>query len=134
MTQDNFTVKKIMIVEDNPVNQKVIQKLVKIFGHDCLVVEDGFKVVDLAKSYQPDLILMDIQLIGISGIEVTQNIKNHQDLNSIPVVAVTASATVEDREKIVRESKCDSYLAKPFSPKELSDVIAKFFAVKDIGF
>ena len=58
---DNFVVKKIMIVEDNPVNQKVMQKLVKIFGHDSLVVEDGFTVVEIAKSYQPDLILMDMQ-------------------------------------------------------------------------
>ncbi len=134
MAQDSFVVKKVMIVEDNPVNQKVMQKLVKIFGHDTLVVEDGFKAIDLARSYRPDLILMDIQLIGISGIEITQIVKNDKDLKSVPVIAVTASATVEDREKIVRESKCDGYLAKPFSPKELSDVIAKFFAVKEVGF
>jgi two-component system, cell cycle response regulator DivK len=131
---ENFIVKKIMIVEDNPVNQKVMQRLVKIFGHDSLVIDDGFKVVEAAKSYQPDLILMDIQLVGISGIEVTRNVKEDETLKSIPVVAVTASATIEDREKIVRESKCNDYLAKPFSPKELSNVMSQFFAVKDVDF
>lgn len=133
MTQD-FARKKIMIVEDNPVNQKVIQKLVKILGHDYLVEEDGFKVVEIVKSYQPDLILMDIQLVGISGIEVTKNLKKDDQMKLIPVVAVTASATVEDRERIIRESKCDDYLAKPFSPKELANMISKFFPVKDVGF
>ena len=131
---ENFIVKKIMIVEDNPVNQKVMQKLVKIFGHDSLVIDDGFKVIEAAKSYQPDLILMDIQLVGISGIEVTRNVKEDPELKSIPVIAVTASATTEDREKIVRESKCNDYLAKPFSPKELSNVMLQFFAVKDVEF
>lgn len=131
---DNFAVKKIMIVEDNVVNQKVMQRLVKVFGHDSMVVEDGFKAIDLVKSYKPDLILMDIQLVGISGIDITREIKNDAQLKTIPVVAVTASATAEDREKIVRESSCDDYLAKPFSPKELSDKISQFFLVKSTSF
>jgi two-component system cell cycle response regulator DivK len=134
MTQNNFQLKKIMIVEDNPVNQKVMQRLVKIFGHDSLVIEDGFKAIDAIKSYQPDLILMDIQLIGISGIDITRNIKNDDQLKSIPVVAVTASATVEEREKITKESSCDDYLAKPFSSEDLHKMISKFFPVKDVGF
>lgn len=129
---EDFVVKKVLIVEDNPVNQKVMQKLVKIFGHDSLVIDDGFKVIEIAKSYQPDLILMDIQLVGISGIEVTKNIKKDEELKSIPVVAVTASATTEDREKIVRESKCDDYLAKPFSPKELAAMMSQYFEVKKV--
>lgn len=134
MSEENFVAKKIMIVEDNVVNQKVIQKLVKILGHDSLLVEDGHRVVEMAKSYAPDLILMDIQLVGISGIEVTNLLKNEEQLRFIPVIAVTASATIEDREKIVRESKCDDYLAKPFSPKDLSDKISRFVPVKDVGF
>ncbi|MDX2083584.1 MAG: response regulator [Rickettsiales bacterium] len=129
-----FVQKKVMIVEDNPVNQKVMQKLVKAFGHDSLLVEDGFQVFNLVKSYQPDLILMDIQLIGISGIDITQNLKNDEELRSIPVIAVTASATVEDREKIVRESGCDDYLAKPFMPKELADIMSQFIPIKNVAF
>lgn len=134
MTNESFAVKKIIIVEDNPVNQKVIKKLVTLFGHDSVVISDGFKVIDMVKSYKPDLILMDIQLIGISGIEVTKKIKADDETKSIPVVAVTASATSEDRERIIKESGCDDYLAKPFSPKELSDKISRFFVVKDVNF
>lgn len=134
MTDENFVTKKIMIVEDNPVNQKVMQKLVKIFGHDSVVIADGFEVAEMVKSYQPDLILMDIQLIGISGIEVIKRLKNDVNARSIPVIAVTASATADDREKIVRESGCDDYLAKPFSPKDLADKISRFIAVKEVVF
>ncbi len=130
MTQ-GFAVKKIMIVEDNPVNQKVMQRLVKIFGHEALVIEDGFQAIEQIKLYQPDLILMDIQLVGISGIDITRDIKNDPQLKQIPVIAVTASATLEDQEKIVRESKCDDYLAKPFTPKELSQKISQFIEVKE---
>lgn len=129
--KDNFEVKKIMIVEDNPVNQKVMQKLVKIFGHDSIIEGDGFKAVEMVRLHRPDLILMDIQLIGITGIEITQNLKKDDELKHIPVIAVTASATVEDREKIIRESQCDDYLAKPFMPKELADKIAQFIPVKE---
>ncbi len=132
MTQD-FAVKKIMIVEDNPVNQKVMQRLVKIFGHETLVIEDGFQAIEQVKLYKPDLILMDIQLVGISGIDITRDIKNDSQLKHIPVIAVTASATLEDQEKIIRESKCDDYLAKPFTPKELSQKISRFFAVKEMN-
>lgn len=134
MSEDNFVTKKIMIVEDNVVNQKVIQKLVKILGHDSILVEEGNFVIEQAKSYMPDLILMDIQLVGMSGIEVTNQIKNDDQLKNIPVIAVTASATTEDRERIVRESRCDDYLAKPFLPKELSDKVSRFLPVKNSGF
>ena len=126
-----FEVKKVMIVEDNPVNQKVMQKLVKVFGHEPIVEEDGFRVVDLVKALKPDLILMDIQLVGITGIEITRDLKDDDNLKDIPVIAVTASATVEDKERIVRESGCDDYLAKPFSMKELADKMSKFVMIKD---
>ncbi len=131
MTQD-FSVKKIMIVEDNVVNQKVMQKLVKLFGHEPILIEDGFKVIEAVKSLRPDLVLMDIQLVGISGIELTKIIKADAELKLIPVIAVTASATIEDREKIIRGSACDDYLAKPFLPKELGDKIAQYFPVKEV--
>lgn len=127
-----FEAKTIMIVEDNPVNQKVMQKLVSIFGHESVVIGDGFKVIDSIKSKRPDLILMDIQLIGITGIEITQDIKRDENLRDIPVIAVTASATVEDKEKIVNESKCDDYLAKPFMPKDLAEKISRFIPVKEL--
>lgn len=127
-----FVEKKIMIVEDNLVNQKVMGRLVKIFGHEPILITDGFEAVEQVKLQKPDLILMDIQLVGITGIEITQLLKGDEILKEIPVIAVTASATAEDKERIVRESGCDDYLAKPFLPKQLYDKIAKFIDVKEI--
>ena len=131
MTKE-FAAKKIMIVEDNPVNQKVMQRLIMVFGHEAIMIEDGFQVMSQIKLQKPDLILMDIQLVDISGIDITREIKNHYEFKTIPVIAVTASATLEDREKIVKESGCDDYLAKPFLPRDLSDKISQFIAVKEI--
>ena len=131
---EDFVSKKIMIVEDNLVNQKVMQRLVKIFGHESILIEDGFQVMEQVKIQKPEVILMDIQLVGITGIKITQDLKHDDATKDIPVIAVTASATVEDREKIVRESGCNDYLAKPFTPQELSAKIAQFIAVKDVDF
>ena len=131
---EEFISKKIMIVEDNPVNQKVMQRLVKIFGHIPILIEDGFQVMTEVKLQKPEVILMDIQLVGITGIKITQDLKHDDETKHIPVIAVTASATIEDREKIVRESGCNDYLAKPFTPEELSAKIAQFTPVKIINF
>ena len=127
-----FSVKKIMIVEDDPVNQKVMQRLVKILGHEIIALNDGYEVIGRIRAERPDLILMDIQLIEISGIDITRRIKEDEQLKSIPVIAVTASAMLQDREKVLRESKSDDYLEKPFSPKELGEKIARFFPVKKV--
>lgn len=129
---ENLLVKKIMIVEDNPVNQKVMQRLVKLFGHEFIAVQDGKLVMDLVRQDNPDLILMDVQLIEISGVDLTREIKNDEKLKKIPVIIITAFATVDDKEKIIRESHCDDYLAKPFLPHQLSEKISHFFPVKEL--
>ena len=131
MEQEDFVEKKIMIVEDNPVNQKVMQKLIKVFGHEFLSLTDGHKVIENVKEYKPDLILMDIQLVEISGLDLTKEIKDDNELKHIPVIVVTAFATNDDKKKIIEESNCNDYLAKPFLPNELSDKIAQFIKVKD---
>jgi len=133
MNADHFAPKKILIVEDNPVNWKILQRLIKLFGHESMVVEDGFIAIEQIRLYKPDLVLMDIQLVGISGIQITQEIKSDPELKSLPVIVVTASATASERSKIVGESGCDDYLAKPFSPQELSEKISQFFPVKSIS-
>jgi len=133
MTAD-FVVKKIMIVEDNPVNQKVMQRLIKILGHESISITDGFEAFEKIKLLRPAVILMDIQLIDISGIDITRAVKDDPELKDIPVIVVTASATADDQEKIIRESKCDDYLSKPFLPQELSDKISRYIAVKEVDF
>jgi two-component system, cell cycle response regulator DivK len=128
--KDSFVSKKIMIVEDNLVNQKVMGKLVKIFGHESIIIEDGFQAIEQIKLQKPDLILMDIQLVGITGIEITQDLKKDDILKKIPVIAVTASASEHDKKRIIEESGCDDYLAKPFSIDDLRNKIAKFVEIK----
>ena len=130
----DFVVKKIMIVEDNPVNQKVMQRLIKILGHESISITDGFEAFEKIKLLRPAVILMDIQLIDISGIDITRAVKNDPELKDIPVIVVTASATADDQERIIRESKCDDYLSKPFLPQELSDKISRYIAVKEVDF
>jgi two-component system cell cycle response regulator DivK len=133
MTAD-FVVRKIMIVEDNPVNQKVMQRLIKILGHESISITDGFEAFEKIKLLRPAVILMDIQLIDISGIDITRAVKDDPELKDIPVIVVTASATADDQERIIRESKCDDYLSKPFLPQELSDKISRYIAVKEVDF
>ena len=134
MSEESFVKKTVMIVEDNPVNQKVMQKIVKIIGHDWISITDGHEAFEQVKLNKPDVILMDIQLIDISGIDITRQIKSDPKLRHTPVIVVTASATADDQERIVRESGCDDYLSKPFLPKELSEKISNYIEVKDIGF
>lgn len=130
----DFIARKIMIVEDNPVNQKVMQRLIKILGHEPISVTDGHEAFDKIMLHQPAIILMDIQLVDISGIDITRAVKNDPLLKDIPVIVVTASATADDQEKIIRESKCDDYLSKPFLPQELSDKISRYIPVKEVDF
>lgn len=126
---------KIVIVEDNPVNQKLMQKIVSIIGHNYINGGDGssIDVIDLVKKQKPGLILMDVQLIGVSGLDLTKQIKEDSEISAIPVIIITALANEHDRERIVSESRCDDYLAKPFLPEDLADKIGRFLPIKKIS-
>jgi len=106
--------KTILIVEDNELNMKLFHDLLEAHGYDTIQTKDGIEALRLARQHRPDLILMDIQLPEISGLEVTKWIKEDDELRSIPVVAVTAFAMKGDEEKM-REGGCEAYLAKPIS-------------------
>ncbi len=106
--------KKILIVEDNELNMKLFHDLLEVHGYSTLQTRDGREALDLAREHHPDLILMDIQLPEVSGLEVTKWIKEDEDLKSIPVIAITAFAMKGDEEKI-REGGCEAYIAKPIS-------------------
>jgi two-component system, cell cycle response regulator DivK len=124
--------KKVMIVEDNHLNQKISNMIIDALGHKTIQVFDGDKAFDVVKENLPDLIILDIQLTNISGIEICQQVKADEKTQHIPVIVVTALATDQDKKKIVSESGCDSYIAKPFMPKEFSEEIAKYIPIKKV--
>jgi two-component system cell cycle response regulator DivK len=94
--------KTVMIVEDNELNMKLFHDLLEAHGYRTVSTRDGFKVPDLARKHRPDLILMDIQLPEVSGLEVTNWLKEDPELQAIPVVAVTAFAMKGDEERSVK--------------------------------
>lgn len=116
--------KKILIVEDNELNMKLFHDLLEVHGYTTLQTKDGREALELAREHRPDLILMDIQLPEVSGLEVTKWIKADDDLKSIPVIAVTAFAMKGDEEKI-RSGGCEAYIAKPISVNSFLDTIQK---------
>lgn len=117
--------KTILIVEDNELNMKLFRDLLEAQGYGILQTRDGMQALELARKERPDLIVMDIQLPQVSGLEVTKWIKADDDLKHIPVVAVTAFAMKGDEEKI-REGGCEAYVAKPISVKDFLSTIEKY--------
>ena len=119
--------KTVLIVEDNDLNIKLFSDLLQAHGYDTVQTMDGRDVLKLAREHCPNLILMDIQLPKISGLEVTKKLKADDELKNIPVVAVTAFAMKGDEEEIL-EGGCDGYVAKPISVSAFLDVVSKFMS------
>ncbi len=117
--------KTILIVEDNELNMKLFNDLLQAHGYNTLQAKDGRLVIEMTRKNRPDLILMDIQLPEISGLEITKMLKADDDLCNIPVVAVTAFAMKGDEQKI-RSGGCDGYIAKPISVASFLQTVAKF--------
>jgi two-component system cell cycle response regulator DivK len=117
--------KLVMIVEDNDLNLKLFRDLLEAHGYATLHTHDGFQVLDLARKSHPDLILMDIQLPEVSGIEVTGWLKADEDLKNIPIIAITAFAMRGDEEKI-RAAGCDDYLSKPIAVHQFIATVKKY--------
>jgi two-component system cell cycle response regulator DivK len=120
--------KTVLIVEDNELNMKLFHDLLQANGFNTIETRNGIEALDLARKHKPDLILMDIQLPEVSGLEVTKWIKEDDELKSIPVVAVTAFAMKGDEERI-REGGCEAYLSKPISVAKFLETVRHF--VKD---
>jgi two-component system, cell cycle response regulator DivK len=117
--------KKILIVEDNDLNMKLFNDLLVAHGYGTLQTRDGIEALALARQHHPDLILMDIQLPEVSGLQVTQWIKMDDDLRMIPIIAVTAFAMKGDEEKI-RDGGCEAYIAKPISVVSFLRTVERF--------
>lgn len=119
--------KTILIVEDNELNMKLFHDLLEAHGYATLQTKDGNEALKLAREHFPNLILMDIQLPEVSGLEVTRWIKGDDSIRHIPVIAVTAFAMKGDEEKI-REGGCEAYIAKPISVTNFMEVIERTIA------
>ncbi len=117
--------KKILIVEDNELNMKLFRDLLEAHGYETLQTREGMQALQIAREHKPDLILMDIQLPEVSGLEVTKWIKEDDELRSIPIIAVTAFAMKGDEERI-REGGCEAYISKPISVVPFMETIKSF--------
>jgi two-component system, cell cycle response regulator DivK len=119
--------KSVLIVEDNELNMKLFNDLLEAHGYKTVQTRSGVEAVELARTHMPNLILMDIQLPEVSGLQVTQWIKDDENLRHIPVIAITAFAMKGDEEKI-RQGGCEAYLSKPISVVKFLETVKNYLA------
>jgi len=114
----------ILLVEDNELNRKIVRDLLKRTSYRLIEAHDGEAAVTTALEQSPDLILMDIQLPKISGIEATRRLREHESTAMTPIIAITSFALSGDDQK-AKEAGATAYIAKPYSPFTLLDLIRK---------
>jgi len=119
--------KKILIAEDNPQNMKVVLMTLRPHGYTLLQATDGEEALETAVKEKPDLILMDIQLPKMSGLEITRKLREIPAFTHTPIIAVTAYAMKGDKEKAI-EAGCDAHLPKPINTRELPGLIAEMLS------
>jgi len=124
--------KKILIVEDNDLNLKLFRDLLSAHGYDTIETKEGLEAITLTKMEHPDLILMDIQLPEISGLDVTRRLKADASICDIPIIAVTAFAMKDDEDKILAAG-CEAYLSKPISIKSFMETVRRFLGEEAIA-
>jgi two-component system cell cycle response regulator DivK len=114
--------KKILVVEDNPTNMRVIRMVLRSRGYWLLEATDGEEALVVAMEGRPDLIVMDIQLPKIDGLEVTRRLRQSTEFKQIPIIALTASAMEGDREKVIAAG-CDEYISKPVNTRQFPQLV-----------
>ena len=117
--------KKVLCVEDNSVNMLLVSRIVEAEGHELLKAEDGDRAAAVLESVTPDIILLDINLPGKSGLDLAREIKADARLAPVPLIATTAQVLVGDRERCL-EAGCDDYLPKPLDIRKLREVIRSY--------
>ncbi|MCH2547553.1 MAG: response regulator [Alphaproteobacteria bacterium] len=123
---------KILIVEDNDLNLKLFRDLLEAHGYQTFETKDGNEALSIARNVRPDLILMDIQLPEISGLDITKRLKADSEVNHIPVIAVTAFAMKDDEEMILNAG-CEAYMSKPISIPIFISTVKKFLNENEWG-
>ncbi len=119
--------KLILIVEDEPRNLTLLRDLLQVSGYSTIEATDGKQGVELAKASKPDLIIMDIQMPEMDGLEATRILKEDATTSNIPVLALTSYAMKGDKERIL-EVGCDGYLAKPIDIQEFLKTVAEYLS------
>ena len=117
--------KRILIVEDNELNMKLLNDVLEAYGYDISKTASGAAVLELARQHRPDLILIDIQLPDISGLEAVRQLKGDAQTKAIPIIAVTAFAMAGDERRAL-DSGCDGYIAKPIMLREFLLTVEDF--------
>ena len=112
----------ILVIEDNPANLKLAEFLLRKAGHEVLKAEDALAGIELARSAQPDLVLMDVQLPGMDGLAATRLLKSDPVMRATKVIALTAFAMKGDEDKMLAAGG-DGYLAKPYQYQQLLDAV-----------
>lgn len=116
--------RRILIIEDNEVNRRLIRDILQFHGFEVIEASDGKEGIDMAIKQRPDLILLDMQLPVMDGFEVLRVIRNNQDLNNIRIITVTSMAMTGDRETILKAG-ADDYISKPVDTRELPKIIKR---------
>jgi len=127
--QQNAQRKRILVVEDHPLSLVLLKQLLKAHGYEILGTPEGLQALDLARDEQPDLILMDIRLRDISGLDVIRLLKQDDQTKTIPIIAVTALASPEHEKKGL-ESGCDAYIPKPITLDNFLRTIESFLKIR----
>ncbi len=118
---------KVLIVEDNPMNMRLIEMILKSDDYLLLKATDGEEALAIAAIDHPDLVLMDIRLPKLNGLEVAKRLKQNVQLSDIPIIALTAHAMKGDMEKAI-EAGCDRYVSKPIDTRQLPRLVADMLA------
>ena len=122
---------KILIVEDNPENMSLMEMILRARDYNLLRATDGEEALAVAVREKPDLIVMDIQLPKLSGLEVTSRLRQLPEFEHLPILAVTAFASQEDEQQTL-EAGCDAYLAKPISTRQFPLIIKQMLEKRGV--
>lgn len=124
--------KRILIVEDNDLNLKLFRDLLTAHGYETIETREGLEAIKLTRDQHPDLILMDIQLPEVSGLDVTRQLKADGTISSIPIIAVTAFAMKDDEERIL-SAGCEAYISKPISIVPFLNTVRRFLGEEEMA-
>lgn len=116
---------RILIIEDNPWNARLIEDILETLNYEVLEAFNGEAGIEIARREQPALILMDVMLPGMNGVDVVKTLKSEPETAEIPVIALTASASPEVERRCM-EAGCIAYMTKPFTKKEMAETVRKY--------